>query len=61
MRVRHVLADGAEVDSIEGMVIPITGPAAAAYRIVVDILKGMARDGKDRKAKADADARAGEA
>ena len=34
--VRHILADGREVDSIEGMVVPTTGPTAVVYRIVAD-------------------------
>ena len=32
--IRHILADGREVESIEGFVIPPTGPTAAVYRIV---------------------------
>lgn len=32
--IRHVLADGREVESVEGMVIPRTGATAAVYRIV---------------------------
>lgn len=34
--VKHVLADGRELDSIEGFVIPHTGATAAAYRIVAE-------------------------
>ena len=37
--IRHILADGREVESIEGMVIPTTGPTAAVYRIVSDYAK----------------------
>lgn len=37
--VRHILADGREVDSIEGMVVPTTGPTAVVYRIVADFYK----------------------
>lgn len=32
--IKHILADGREVESIEGMVIPRTGTTAAVYRIV---------------------------
>lgn len=35
--VRHILADGREVGSIEGMVIPSTGKTAAVYRIVANL------------------------
>lgn len=35
----HVLADGREVDSIEGMVVPTTGSTAAVYRIVSEFSK----------------------
>lgn len=37
--VRHILADGREVESIEGFVIPPTGATAAVYRIVADIMR----------------------
>ena len=37
--VRHFLADGREVESIEGMIVPPTGETAAVYRIVAEILK----------------------
>lgn len=38
-RVRHILADGREVDSIEGFVIPMNGPTAAVYHIAVEFYK----------------------
>ena len=34
--IRHFLADGREVESIEGIVIPTTGVTEAVYRIVAD-------------------------
>ena len=34
--VKHILADGREVDSIEGFVIPTTGQVAAVYHIVAE-------------------------
>lgn len=37
--VRHFLADGREVKSVEGLVIPPTGPTAAVYRIVAEFLQ----------------------
>lgn len=37
--VRHVLADGREVDSIEGFVIPTTGPTAAIYHMAAEFYK----------------------
>ena len=37
--VRHVLADGREVDSIEGFVIPSTGPTGGVYRIAAEFIK----------------------
>lgn len=37
--VRHILADGREVKSVEGLVIPTTGPTAAVYRIAADFLQ----------------------
>lgn len=37
--VKHVLADGRELDSIEGFVVPHTGATAAAYRIVAEFYR----------------------
>lgn len=34
--VKHILADGREVDSIEGFVIPPTGATEVVYRIVIE-------------------------
>ena len=34
--IRHILADGREVKSVEGLVIPNTGATAAVYRIVAE-------------------------
>ena len=32
----HILSDGREVESIEGYVIPTTGPTEAVYKILAD-------------------------
>lgn len=37
--VRHILADGREVKSVEGLVIPPTGPTAAVYRIAAEFIQ----------------------
>lgn len=37
--VRHILADGREVKSVEGLVIPPTGTTAAVYRIAAEFIK----------------------
>lgn len=37
--IRHILADGREVESVEGFVVPPTGPTAAVYSIVVEFAK----------------------
>lgn len=39
VRVRHILADGREVDSIEGFVIPPTGQTAVVYRIAAEYIR----------------------
>lgn len=39
MKVIHILADGREVESIEGMIIPNTGATAAVYRIIADFAR----------------------
>ncbi len=37
--IRHILADGREVKSIEGFVIPPTGATAVTYRMVAEFIK----------------------
>ncbi len=37
--IRHILSDGREVKSIEGFVIPATGPTATVYRIAAEFYK----------------------
>ena len=37
--VRHILADGREVKSVEGLVVPNTGKVAAVYHIVAEYAK----------------------
>lgn len=36
--IRHILSDGREVESIEGFVIPTTGPTAAVYNIITEFV-----------------------
>lgn len=37
--IKHILADGREVESVEGLVIPHIGPTAAVYRIVAEFAR----------------------
>lgn len=37
--IRHILADGREVQSVEGLVVPHTGATAAVYHIVAEFAK----------------------
>lgn len=37
--IRHILADGREVKSVEGLVVPHTGKAATVYHIVAEFAK----------------------
>lgn len=37
--IKHVLADGRVVDSIEGFVVPCTGATEVVYRIVTDFYR----------------------
>ena len=56
--IRHILADGREVESIEGFVIPPTGPAAAAYQIVEQFaIRMQTEENKKKEAKANAEER----
>ncbi len=52
LKIRHVLADGRVVDSIEGIVVPNTGATAAAYRILAEFAKNRPENiyqGRERK------------
>ncbi len=37
--VKHVMSDGRHLDSIDGYVIPCTGPTAAVYRVIAEMSK----------------------
>lgn len=37
--IRHILSDGREVESIEGRVIPATGPTATVYRLAAEFIR----------------------
>lgn len=37
--VKHVLADGTELASIEGFVIPATGKTEAVYRLIAEFIR----------------------
>lgn len=39
VKVHHILADGREVDSIEGHVVPDSGETAAVYRLIEDFIQ----------------------
>lgn len=47
--IKHVLADGRILDSIEGFRLPYTDTTAAAYRLLAGLLEGGG--GVDRRAK----------
>ena len=36
--IKHVLADGTQLKSIEGRIIPPTGKTAAVYRLIAELL-----------------------
>ncbi len=38
IKVKHVLADGRRLDSIEGFVLPNSGATAAVYRIAEELV-----------------------
>ena len=39
--VKHILSDGTELESIEGLTVPATGTTEAVYRIIADFIKGF--------------------
>lgn len=50
--VRHILADGTELKSIEGRTIPPTGKTEAVYRLVAELLISPAAGRTEEKQKA---------
>lgn len=47
--IRHILADGREVESVEGFVIPTTGSTAAVYRIAAEFEKNHPKTTQKKK------------
>ncbi len=47
--VRHFLADGREVESIKGFVVPATGATEAVYRIIEDFMRRKHRENNGAK------------
>ena len=45
--IKHILADGIELKSIEGRIIPPTGKTEAVYRLIAEFL--ITRTAKDVK------------
>lgn len=39
--IKHILADGTELKSIEGRIIPPTGKTEAVYKLIADFLAGQ--------------------
>lgn len=39
VKVHHILADGREVDSIEGYVVPNGGETSAVYQLIADLIQ----------------------
>lgn len=55
--IRHVLANGKEVKSIEGMVVPANGATASVYQIAAEFAKNQIQAvHKKEEEKADATA-----
>lgn len=52
--VRHFLADGREVESVEGLVIPPTGPTAVVYRIAAEFIQNHPETIQKREGKTNA-------
>lgn len=36
--IRHILADGTELKSIEGRIVPPTGKTAAVYKLIAELI-----------------------
>lgn len=43
MKIKHILSDGRELDSIEGFRLPYTAATATAYRLLAEFLEGGGR------------------
>ena len=47
--VKHILADGTELTSIEGRVIPPTGKTEAVYRLIANYIMEHQKGGRGNK------------
>ena len=45
--IKHILAEGTELKSIEGRTVPPTGKTEAVYRLVAELLAKRAETGKE--------------
>ena len=52
--IKHVLADGREVESIEGFVVPHTGATAAVYQIVAEVARNHLESANQKEDKTNA-------
>lgn len=52
--IRHFLADGREVESIEGFIVPREGATEAAYRILAEFAKKRQRTTNEKEGITDA-------
>ncbi len=46
--IKHILADGTEIESIEGRIIPPTGKTEAVYRLIADFLTSSGSNTAER-------------
>lgn len=49
MSIKHILADGRQLDTLEGYTLPYNGTTEAAYRLLAEFLKGGAGIGTGKE------------
>lgn len=47
--IKHVMADGTVLDSVKGVVVPVTPVTEAAYRTVLEIMKRKTEKKTEKK------------
>lgn len=47
MRIKHILADGRQLETLEGYTLPYNGTTETAYRLLAELLRGGVDDGTE--------------
>ena len=50
MKIKHILADGRQLETLEGYTLPYNGTTETAYRLLAELLRGGVGNGTETEA-----------